>query len=73
LKKSKYYVSEYYKIHGIWKELDAMSELPTIAIVSDDIAAFLNALSKQQQENKLFQFLNGLDDELDHKGVKFFS
>ncbi|KAJ8439436.1 hypothetical protein Cgig2_021550 [Carnegiea gigantea] len=34
------------------------------ASLADEIVAFLNALGKQQQEHKLFQFLNGLDDEL---------
>ena len=41
-------VSEYYtKIRGIGEELDAMSELPTIASMTEDITAFLNALAKQ--------------------------
>jgi len=40
-----------------------MSEFPAITIITDEITTFLNALTKQHQENKLCPFLNGLDDE----------
>jgi len=50
-------------MRAIWKELDSISELPVLTVFTNEITAFLNALSKQQQEHKLFQFLNGLDDE----------
>ncbi|KAJ8438024.1 hypothetical protein Cgig2_030005 [Carnegiea gigantea] len=44
-------VSEYYTmLRGVWKELDAMNELPRITAMADDITNFLN-------------FLNGLDDK----------
>ena len=55
LKQSKCSVSEYYiKIRGIWEELDAMNELLVITAISYETATFLSALTKQQQENKLF-------------------
>jgi len=56
-----------------WEEINAMGELPGIIVVSNLITSFLNALARQQHENKLFQLLNGLDDDLDHRGVKSFS
>ena len=56
---SKYYI----RIRGIWEELDAMSDLPRITVINEEIANFLQVLTKQQEEQKLFQFLNGLDEE----------
>jgi len=56
-------VSEYYtKIKSVWGELDNMADLPHFTVVNDEIAAFLRALARQQEEQKLFQFLNGLDE-----------
>jgi len=56
---SKYYI----RIRGIWEELDAMSDLPRITVINEEIANFLQVLTKQQEEQKLFHFLNGLDEE----------
>jgi len=56
-------VSEYYtKIRGIWEELSAMNDLPRLTSVSEEITNLLHALAKQNEEQRLFQFLNGLDD-----------
>ena len=61
-------VSEYYtRMRGIWEELDAMSDLPRITIVAEEVVNFLQALAKQQQEQKLFQILNGLDEDYSAK------
>jgi len=57
-------VSEYYtKLKCLWEELNGMNELPKITVVTDEIAIFLQALTKQKEEQRLFQFLNGLDDQ----------
>jgi len=40
-----------------------MNELPKISIITEEIAVFLQALNKQKEEQRLFQFLNGLDDK----------
>lgn len=56
-------VSEYYtKIKCVWEELDSMNVLPRLTTVSAEITAFLNAINTQKEEQRLFQFLNGLDD-----------
>ncbi|XP_071687869.1 uncharacterized protein [Rutidosis leptorrhynchoides] len=57
-------VSEHYtKMKCIWEEIDSMSELPRVTNVSPEITNFLNALTKQKEEEHLFQFLNGLDEQ----------
>jgi len=55
-------INEYYtKIRGIWKEQSAMNDLPRFTSVNEEITNFLHALAKQSEEQRLFQFLNGLD------------
>ena len=39
-----------------------MVDLPKVAVANDEIAEFLRAFGRMQKEQKLFQFLNGLDD-----------
>ncbi|XP_010666368.1 uncharacterized protein LOC104883524 [Beta vulgaris subsp. vulgaris] len=56
-------VSEYYtmmKCH--WGEVDSLNTLPPITTVTAEITSFVEALTQQQDEHKLFQFLNGLDE-----------
>ena len=56
-------INEYYtKLRGIWEELNAMNDLPRFTTVSEEITNFLQALAKQNEEQRLFQFLNGLDE-----------
>ena len=39
-----------------------MNDLPKFNTVDEEITNFLHALTKQNEEQKLFQFLNGLDE-----------
>ena len=56
-------VSEYNtNMKCVWEELDSMNELPRIVNMTPEIAVFLGALGTQKEEQRLFQFLNGLDD-----------
>ena len=49
-----------------------MMDLPRFTIVSDEIAAFLQAFAKQQEEQNLFQVLNGLDERYASQRTRFY-
>jgi len=49
-------------MRGIWEELSAMNNLPRFTTMNEDITNFLHALAKQNEEQRLFQLLNGLDE-----------
>ncbi|KAL2904693.1 Retrovirus-related Pol polyprotein from transposon RE2, partial [Bienertia sinuspersici] len=57
-------VTEYYTtMKSLWDELDAMSNLPPITVMTLEVQTFVNARNKQRDEERLFQFLNGFDDD----------
>ena len=48
-------VSEYYiRLQCCWEEIEAMNVLPKITIVSDEVKIFLQVLTKQKEEQRLF-------------------
>ena len=47
-----------------------MVDLPRSTTVSDEVAMFLRALAKQQKEQKLFQFLNGLNEKFNTQRIQ---
>ena len=53
----------YTELKGMWEEILAMSALSQVISTSTDIVQFLATLAKQQEEQRLFQFLNGIDDD----------
>ncbi|PWA75600.1 hypothetical protein CTI12_AA240010 [Artemisia annua] len=56
-------VSEYYtRMKCVWEELDSMLMLPRLVTITPEMSNFLSAVEKQKEEQRLFQFLNGLDD-----------
>ncbi|XP_010683873.1 uncharacterized protein LOC104898483 [Beta vulgaris subsp. vulgaris] len=56
-------VSEYYTTtRCYWKELESLNSLPPITSVTAEVTAFVEALTMQKEEHKLFLFPNGLDE-----------
>lgn len=55
---------EYYtEISAIWEELEAMNTMPVLTTITPEISVFIKALETQKQESRIFQFLNGLDED----------
>ncbi|KAL2932685.1 Cysteate synthase [Bienertia sinuspersici] len=64
LRQKKKTVTEYYTtMKSLWDDLDAMSNLPPITTMTPEIQAFVTALNKEREEERLFQFLNDLEDD----------
>lgn len=56
-------VTEYFTdLCTLWEELENLDDMPPITTWSEEITAYVGALHKKQEEQKLFQFLNGLDE-----------
>ncbi|XP_021719096.1 uncharacterized protein LOC110686814 isoform X1 [Chenopodium quinoa] len=47
---------------SLWEEIDVVNALPVVTESNAKIRSLLSAISKYQEEQKLFQFLNGLDE-----------
>nr|GEU90822.1 cysteine-rich RLK (receptor-like protein kinase) 8 [Tanacetum cinerariifolium] len=61
-------IGDYFtKMKCVWEGLDSLNTLPVIVRITLEIIAFLTALSKQKEEQRLFQFLNGLKDCYSHQ------
>ncbi|KAL2943832.1 V-type proton ATPase subunit a [Bienertia sinuspersici] len=57
-------INEYYiKLCSIWEELENLNRLPVITQINPEINALIQALEQQKEEQHLFQFLNGLDED----------
>ncbi|GJS16553.1 cysteine-rich receptor-like protein kinase 8 [Tanacetum coccineum] len=57
----------YTKMKCVWEELDNINVLPVLVVVTPEISVFLAALNKQKEDQRLFQFLNGLEDHFSHQ------
>ncbi|XP_057249216.1 uncharacterized protein LOC130590683 [Beta vulgaris subsp. vulgaris] len=56
-------VAEYYtEIKSIWEELDALRDYPAVTKLEPEVVAYIGAVQKEEEEERLFQFLNGLDE-----------
>lgn len=56
-------VSEFYtQMRALWEELESLVTLPDVTAVTTDITRLITVLNQQREEQKLFQFLNGLDE-----------
>ncbi|KAL2935127.1 Retrovirus-related Pol polyprotein from transposon RE2 [Bienertia sinuspersici] len=57
-------INEYYtKMCSLWEELENLNEYPAITQLTPEITAYIQEIKRQQEEQHLFQFLNGLDEE----------
>jgi len=59
-------------MRGMWENLSAMNGLPMFTNMNEEITNFLHALANQNEEQKLFQVLNGLDYCMPHKEVRYY-
>lgn len=56
-------VSDFYtEMRSLWEELESLTTLPIFTTVTVDIIKLINVLQVQREEQKLFRFLNGLDE-----------
>ncbi|KAL2928803.1 Gag-Pol polyprotein [Bienertia sinuspersici] len=56
-------VAGYYtELRSIWEELESLKEYPANSALTSEVIPHLNARRKDEEEQKLFQLLSGLDD-----------
>ncbi|KAL2899241.1 hypothetical protein RDABS01_024323, partial [Bienertia sinuspersici] len=63
LKQDDMSITEYYsKMKCLWDEIESMRKYPQITELNPEINAFLEAMRAEQEQDRLFHFLNGIDD-----------
>lgn len=61
-------ISDFYtELRVIWEELESLNVMPPISESRPEIETYMKALQAQKEEQKLFQFLSGLDDSYLHQ------
>ncbi|KAL2944617.1 Retrovirus-related Pol polyprotein from transposon RE2 [Bienertia sinuspersici] len=57
-------ISDYYTIlKSKWEEFESLRNLPVLTTLNSEIREYLRAIHREKEEQKLFQFLNGLNDK----------
>lgn len=56
-------VNYYTELKTLWEEIEDLKDLPPITQLNIEITEHLNARKRDEEEQRLFQFLNGLDDD----------
>ncbi|KAL2896618.1 hypothetical protein RDABS01_038402 [Bienertia sinuspersici] len=61
-------VSEYYTdLRMLWEELQALTVMPPLTEMNAGVAAYVEALQCHQEEQRLLQFLSGMDEVFSHQ------
>ncbi|XP_057249355.1 uncharacterized protein LOC125495659 [Beta vulgaris subsp. vulgaris] len=56
-------IDEYYtELKCVWEEPEALRDLPALTALNAEVMRFVDAVRKDEEEQKLFQFLNGMDE-----------
>lgn len=56
-------LTEYYtEMSTLWEELENLNELPPITLSVREVQDFMTAFRRMQEDERLFEFLNGLDE-----------
>ena len=64
LKQNERPISEYHtEMSALWEEIEGLNLLPALTQMSPEVNEFIQAMNRQKEEQHLFQFLNGLDEE----------
>lgn len=57
-------INDYYtRMRALWEEFDALNHLPPITTLTEEINEFVGAMNNQLSEQRLFQFLNRVDED----------
>ncbi|GJS03979.1 kinase-like domain, phloem protein 2-like protein [Tanacetum coccineum] len=56
-------------VNAVNEELDSMTTLPRLSTITPEMFVFLSAVEKQKEEQRLFQFLNVIQQEESQKDV----
>ncbi|KAL2939912.1 Retrovirus-related Pol polyprotein from transposon TNT 1-94 [Bienertia sinuspersici] len=64
LKQNNKKITEYYTdFKCLWEEFDALNDYPPITRMNNEMTAHIKSVKKEEDEQKLFQFLNGLKEQ----------
>ncbi|KAL2939151.1 Retrovirus-related Pol polyprotein from transposon TNT 1-94 [Bienertia sinuspersici] len=64
LKQNNKKIADYYTdFKCLWEEFDALKDYPPITRMNNEMTAYISAVKKEEDEQKLFQFLNGLKEQ----------
>ncbi|XP_021718635.1 uncharacterized protein LOC110686350 [Chenopodium quinoa] len=57
-------VADYYTdLKCLWEEYDSLKDLPLLTKMNTEMTAFVKAMRKEEDDQKLFQFINGLSEQ----------
>lgn len=58
-------VADFYtEMKSMWEELDVFRDFPAITKLDTEITTYIGAVQREEEEQHLFQFLNGIMDDM---------